>query len=66
MYLSILKIKSMDQAPALSTTDRRLPCPKSFPGRDDDWDICQYKLKAYMCLSHPKFEELFERAQTSG
>ena len=44
----------------------RFPCPKNFSGKDEDWDLFQYKFRAYMCLSNPKFKALFELSQASG
>ena len=58
---------SSSQGPVLTTpAGLRFPCPKNFSGKDEDWDLFQYKFRAYMCLSNPKFKALFEVAQSSG
>ena len=44
----------------------RFPCPKNFSGNDQDWDLFQYKFRAYMCLANVKFKEIFEIAQGAG
>ena len=44
----------------------RFPCPKNFSGKDEDWDLFQYKFRAYMCLANVKFKEIFELAQSAG
>ena len=52
----------------LTTTSGNLkfPCPKNFDGKDESWDLFQYKFRAYMNLANPKFKTLFEMAQSAG
>ena len=56
----------VSQAPVLTTAGLRFSCPNAFPGIDEEWDLFQYKCKAYMSLSHSKFNDIFEKAQSSG
>ena len=46
----------------------KFPCPKPFSGKDEDWDVFQYKFRSYLSLANPKFKQLFVTAsqQTSA
>ena len=40
----------------------KFPCPKSFSGKDEDWDVFQYKFRSYLSLANPQFKLLFQQA----
>ena len=54
------------QSPALTTTPLRFNPPKNFSGREEDWDLFQYKFNAYMALTHSRFTCIFKIAQEAG
>ena len=43
----------------------RFPCPKAFSGKDEDWDLFQYKFRAYLSLANPVFKTIFTQASQS-
>ena len=60
----------IDEATSLNLTTShglKFPCPKAFSGKDEDWDVFQYKFRSYLSLANPQFKVLFSTAsqQTS-
>ena len=44
----------------------RFPCPKPFSGKDEEWDVFQYKFRAYLSLANPAFKVLFAQASQAS
>ena len=58
--------QEVGQSPALATTNLRFLPPRNFSGKEEDWDLFQYKFKAYMNLAHINFSGLVKLAQEAG
>ena len=43
----------------------KLPPPKNFSGKQEDWDDFSYRFKAYMVMRNHKFERFFNVAETA-
>ena len=54
-----------DQAGSLSMQGLRFPAPKTFDGKDEHWDLFQYKFRAYLCLPDTRFKGLFKVVEAS-
>ena len=51
------------QSPVLATTNLRFVPTRNFSGKEEDWDLFQYKFKAYMNLARIKFAGIFKLVQ---
>ena len=48
---------------AFQSTNLRFQPPKTFEGKDDQFELWAYKLRAYMALSNPRFRTMMRDAQ---
>ena len=66
-FVSLYVINTMaDQAGSLSMQGLRFPAPKTFDGKDEHWDLFQYRFRAYLCISDTRFKDLFKVAEASA